>query len=171
LHRQKTAIIILLNNKTMGKKKNNHAKKAKQAALLDSFTGKHNPEGSLKDTSVATVRDLLIGVIGGGVAGAALGRSSLIVGAVITGGGHYYNSQLATMFGVGMMAANGFQSTDKSVKGVEPDFLNGLKERMTAYKGTFQEKLFLDKLLKAKKSVNGLEGKVQYLSASKRIRT
>lgn len=148
----------------MANQKNKHEDKAKKAAFWDSVKGKESPAGSIQNSAAVTVRDLLIGVIGGGVVGSALGRSSLVVGAVITGGGHYYKSQLATMFGMGMMASNGFQTGDKSVKGVEQDVLTGVKERVEAYRNSFKEKLFLDKLPKAKKAVNGLEGKVQYFS-------
>ena len=61
-----------------------------------------------------------------------------------------------------MMAANGFQS-GSTVKGVEQDVMDGIKDRLMAYKESFQEKLYLDKILKKKEPVNGM-GNVQYFT-------
>ena len=106
--------------------------------------------------------NFIVGVIVGGAAGAAIGRSSLLIGAGVAGLGHYKKVPLVTLFGVGMMAANGFQS-GSTVKGVEQDVMDGIKDRLMAYKESFQEKLYLDKIMKKKEPINGM-GKVQYFT-------
>ena len=118
-------------------------------------------QGNVKNTVLETGKVLLVGVIGGGLIGAAMGRVSLGAGALVTGAGHYSGNKLATILGVGMMAANGFQRS-KGVSGLEG--LDGVKERLQAYKETFSEKLFIDKLIaKASKAANGI-GDVQYFT-------
>ena len=146
----------------MAKQKQNK-QQAHRASFLDGFGQELHPEGSLKDTAISTVRDLVVGVVVGGAVGAAIGKPSLIIGAVVTGVGHYKKIPLATLMGIGMMAANGFQSNGTTVKGVDKDVVDGIKDRLEAYKESFQEKLFLDKILKKKEPVNGM-GKVQYFS-------
>ena len=118
-------------------------------------------KGNVKNTLLETGKDLLVGVIGGGLIGAAIGRPSLGVGALVTGIGHYANNKLATIFGIGMMASNGFQKS-KGVNGLEG--MDGVKERLQAYKETFSEKLFLDKLTSKKSQATNGMGNVQYFT-------
>ena len=147
----------------MAKKKNSNKKQqAHRQSVLSGVVMQLHPEGNLKDTALITVRDLLVGVVIGGAAGAAIGKPSLLIGAAITGFGHYKKVPLATLFGVGMMASNGFQSAN-TVKGVDKDVMDGIKDRLMAYKESFQEKLYLDKILKKAAPVNGM-GKVQYFT-------
>ena len=140
-------------------KGNRYAKKAQKASILGSMQGLPT-KGNVKNTLLETGKDLLVGVIGGGLAGAAIGKPSLIIGLGITGVGHYFENRLATILGIGMMAANGFQN--KSVSGLEG--MEGVKERISAYKNSFSEKLFLDKLMKKKAEATSGFGDLQYFN-------
>lgn len=146
----------------MVKRKNNRYKKqAKKKGFMQHISTGLDTKGNVKNTLLETGKDLLVGVIGGGVIGAAIGRASLGIGAAVTGVGHYANNKMATIFGIGMMASNGFQR-GKAVSGL--DGMDGVQERLQAYKETFSEKFFLDKIT-AKKTdtVKGI-GEVQYFT-------
>ena len=156
----------------METKKNRFEKAAEKSSLLGSITADLETKGDVKNSSIETVKDLIVGVLGGGVVGAALGKASLAVGAVVTGIGHYTKSRLASVFGLGMMASGGFSKPATPVSGLgEQDMLEGVKERVMAFKDGISEKLFLDKILKGKKelapkkeeSTAGV-GEVQYFS-------
>lgn len=141
--------------------KNTYKARAKKKGIMQHMTKSLETKGNVKNTLLETGKDLVVGVIGGGLVGAAIGKASLGVGALVTGAGHYANNKMATIFGIGMMAANGFQKT-KSMGGL--DGLDGVKERVQAYKETFSEKLFIDKLVSKKTAaVNGM-GNIQYFN-------
>lgn len=149
-------------------RKNQYAKRSSKRSLLGAITETQETKGDVKGSLIETGKDLVIGVIGGGFVGALIGRTSLVVGAAVTGIGHYTKNRLATVFGFGMMAANGFQPKKDGVSGTEnPDMLEGAKERAIAFKDSFSEKLFLDKILKKKgaigSSTSGI-GDVQYFT-------
>lgn len=112
---------------------------------MKGFGSELNTRGNLKNTALETGKEILVGVIGGGLIGAAIGRPSLVVGIVTTGVGHYSGNKLTQLIGLGMMAANGFQK-GTAVSGLEG--LDGIKERVQAFKESFSEKLYLDKLKK-----------------------
>ena len=57
------------------KKKNSYEKKAQKKQLLDGVAAEH-AKGDIKKSALETGRDILVGAIGGGLAGAVLGRSS-----------------------------------------------------------------------------------------------
>jgi len=142
-------------------KKNTYKVRAKKKGFIKHMSKSLETKGNVKNTMLETGKDLVVGVIGGGLIGAAIGKASLGVGALVTGAGHYANNNMATIFGIGMMAANGFQR-GKSVSGL--DGLDGVKERVQAYKETFSEKLFIDKLIAKKTAaVNGM-GNIQYFN-------
>jgi hypothetical protein len=148
----------------MGKNKNRYFAKAKKNEILNGA----NPlaRGDFKKTAIETGRDILIGAIGGGLAGAVVGRSSFIVGIAVTGVGHYMGSNGAAAFGVGMMASGGYQAVAGVMHGTDKEGFEGIKERMTAFKDEFKRKLFLDKIIKSKEkddSTNGF-GEVQYIT-------
>lgn len=148
----------------MAKKgKPRYAKKAKRKNFMEGFGSQLDTKGNVKNTALETGKDILIGVLGGGLIGAAIGRPSLIVGIVTTGVGHYSGNKLTQLLGVGIMAANGFQK-NTTVSGLEG--LDGIKERMQAFKESFSEKLYLDKLKKkgiASGTTSGF-GELQYFS-------
>ncbi len=131
--------------------KNKFAQKAKQAGFID-FHQRLQTKDNIKNSALETGKDLLIGVIGGGVAGAAIGKPSLLVGIGLTGAGHFTDNHLLKLFGIGLMAANGFQRS-KSVNGLEGLDKQAILNRIQAYKDNFSEKLFIDKLT-GKRSAN-----------------
>jgi len=144
-------------------KKNRYFKKARQKEVLSGVPSKFT-KGDIKKTGIETGRDVLLGAIGGGLAGAVIGRSSFLVGIVVTGVGHYMRSDGAASFGIGMMASGGYQSV--AMNGPEKEGFEGVKERMQAFKEEFKKKLFLDKIIKSKskeEGTNGL-GEVQYFT-------
>ncbi|MBS1773420.1 MAG: hypothetical protein JST82_11230 [Bacteroidetes bacterium] len=146
-------------------KGNRYVAEAKKASILGQMQALPT-KGNVKYTLLETGKDLLIGVVGGGLAGAAIGKPSLLIGLGITGAGHYFDNRLATILGIGMMAANGFQQ--KSVSGLEG--LEGIKERIQSYKDSFSEKLYIDKLVKkaAPAATNGI-GELQYFNYQQEV--
>lgn len=149
----------------MSKKKNRYQKKANKKHFLSGMNEGLPTKGNAKNTMLETGKDILIGVLGGGLVGAIVGKPSLVVGIVTTGVGHYTGNKLVQVLGIGMMAAGGFQKSDATVSGLEG--LDGVKERLKAYKESMTEKFFLDKILKKKvaaaAAANGI-GELQYFS-------
>ncbi|RYZ27444.1 MAG: hypothetical protein EOO10_12695 [Chitinophagaceae bacterium] len=134
--------------RTTKKRKPRYAKKAKRQNMLQGFASDLNTKGDVKNTMLETGKGILVGVLGGGLIGAAIGKPSLLVGIVTTGVGHYSGNKLTQLLGLGIMAANGFQKP-AAVSGIEGlEGLDGVKERMKAFKESFSEKLYLDKLKK-----------------------
>jgi hypothetical protein len=144
----------------MSKKKNRYSQKAKKKHFLSGMNQELPTKGNAKNTLLETGKDILIGVLGGGLLGAVIGKPSLAVGIITTGAGHYTDNKLIQLLGIGMMAANGFQKTG-AVSGLEG--LEGIKERLQAYKESLSEKFYLDKILKKKGATNGI-GELQYFS-------
>ncbi len=144
----------------MSKKKNRYQQKANKKHFLSGMNEGLPTKGNVKNTLLETGKDILIGVLGGGLIGAAIGRPSLLVGIVTTGAGHYTGNKLVQLIGVGMMASNGFQKSS-TVSGLEG--MDGIKERLKAYRESFSEKLYLDKILKKAAATNGF-GELQYFT-------
>lgn len=153
------------------KKKNQYFEKKKREVLTGTASA-HEVEtkGDFKKTAAYTGRDILFGAIGGSLAGAVVGRSSLLVGIAVTGAGHYFGSPSAAMFGVGMMASGGYQTVSAAMNGTEKEGIEGIKERFGNFKENLKRQLFLDKIMTKKKekentgddeSTNGM-GRVQY---------
>ena len=147
----------------MSKKKNQYKSNARKKNFLKGMNEELPTKGNVKNTVLETGKDLLVAVLGGGLIGSAIGRPSLAIGLVTTGTGHYTQNRLLTLLGIGIMAANGFQKS-KAVNGLEG--LDGVKERLMAYKENFSEKLYLDKIIKKKSAAaatNGM-GELQYFN-------
>ncbi len=144
----------------MAKKKNRYQKQAKKKNFLAGMNEGLPTKGNVKNSLLETGKDILVGVLGGGLIGAAIGRPSLLIGIAATGAGHFTDNRLVQLIGVGMMASNGFQKNN-SVNGLEG--MNGIKERLKAYRESFSEKLYLDKILKKKASMEGF-GELQYFT-------
>ena len=151
----------------MGKSKTSYQKAALKKEL--SGTGDGSTGEKAKDAAIELGKDIVIGVIGGGVAGAALGKLSFIVGAAVSGVGHFAKNRIASALGLGMMASGTYQ-TVSGMNGKPTEGLQGVKERLLAFKDDMKKRIFLDKVLKAKdttetkteeKPTNGL-GQVQY---------
>lgn len=133
----------------MSKKK--HHKKNQSLFGLGEISQPLSTKGDLKNTAIETTKDALVGALGGGVVGAAIGRASLVIGALITGISHYYKNNLGKVFGIGVMASGGFTKSDSSVSGTDSssattDFVEQAKERVMSFGEEFKQKLFLDKL-------------------------
>jgi len=141
------------------KKQNRYSQRAKRASLTGNLTQGLPTKGNIKNTSIETLKDLIGGVIVGGAIGAAVGKPSLLVGIGVTGLGHFMGQRLLSQVGVGMMASNIFQKS--TVSGLEG--LDGVKDRLVAFKEGFKEKLYLDKILKKKQTVEGI-GNLQYFN-------
>lgn len=143
-------------------RKKQYAKKAKRKNFMEGFGSELDTKGNVKNTMLETGKGILVGVLGGGLIGAAIGKPSLLVGIVTTGVGHYSGNKLTQLLGLGIMAANGFQS-NTSVSGIEG--LDGVKERVQAFRQNFAERLYLDKLKKKSSTAttSGF-GELQYFS-------
>lgn len=132
-----------------------YAKAAQRKSFMQGFSSELNTKGNIKNTALETGKDILVGVLGGGLIGAAIGRPSLAVGIVATGFGHYKDNKLIQLLGLGMMAASGFQGNN-TVSGLEG--MDGVKERVMAFRNGFTEKLYLDKLKKKSASATATNG-------------
>lgn len=137
--------------------------KYKRKRALNGTSTAKTTGAKVKDSVIQTGKDLLIGVIGGGIAGAVIGKPSLLIGAGVTGYGHYANKPTLTTFGIGMMAASGFNAGVNSTQGIDGFSAEDVKARIMNFKDSFTSKLFLDKIIKKKtgESTNGV-GAVQY---------
>lgn len=146
------------------RKKGRYTKKGKRQTMMQGFGSDLKTEGNIKNTAIETGKGILVGVLGGGLLGAAIGKPSFVVGIFTTGVGHYSGNKLTQMLGIGMMAANGFAKTNATVSGIEG--LDGVKERLQAFKESFSEKLYLDKLKKKGINDGGTSGfgELQYFS-------
>lgn len=149
----------------MSKKKSKRSSKAKKTKTL-ALVRELQTKGDAKNSAIESVKDLLIGAVGGGVAGAAIGKPSLLVGFGTSLIGHYMGSSLATSFGLGMMASGGYQVGADAVNGTGTSGLDGVKERIKAFGTNIKQRLYLDKVIKAKDSdkeetTDGM-GNVQY---------
>ena len=151
----------------MAKKKSNKVQaKATKKKFLEGMTQTLETKNNVQNSLLETGKDLIIGVVGGGFVGAAIGKPSLLIGIAITGTGHFMNNRLLTSLGMGMMASNGFQT--KSLKGIEGvDGIEDMKERLNTYKKSFMEKTYFDKiktLQKGKSKATDGFGEVQYFT-------
>ncbi len=144
----------------MAKKKNRYKQVARKKHFLSGLNEGLYTKGNAKNTLLETGKDILIGVLGGGLIGAIIGKPSLPVGIITTGVGHFSGNKLVQILGIGIMSAGGFQKSG-TVSGMEG--LDGVKERLQAYKESLKEKFFLDKILK-KNSLAGGIGDLQYFS-------
>lgn len=144
----------------MAKQTNNrYQKAASKKEMLSHLSNRLDTKGDLKHSAMETGKDLLIGVLGGGLVGALIGKPAFLVGLGVTGVGHYAGSPLASTFGLGIMAAGNLVSG--TVSGV--DGLDGVKERVQAFKQSMMERTYLDKIIKKKTdTVSGTIGELQY---------
>ncbi len=146
----------------MSKKKNKKSSKKNQSNVM-ALTQPLETKGNGKNTAIETLKDIAVGVIGGGLAGAAIGKPSLLTGIGTSLVGHYAGVPLMTSFGFGMMASGTYQLATGSVNGLSG--MNGVKERMKLFGDSLKQRLYLDKIIKPKKKedegANGM-GSVQY---------
>lgn len=109
----------------------------------------------VKYSTVATGKDLIMGVIGGAIgsiAGRLIGKPAIFIGAGVTGYGHYANKPILTTLGVSMMAVSGAKFlAEKGIGSTEGD---DLKTRWANLKDDLSSSLF---------STSGV-GEIQYLT-------
>lgn len=135
------------------------SKYKRKRALHGAATADKTVTEKVKDSAIQTGKDLLIGVIGGGIVGAVIGKSSLLIGAGVTGYGHYANKPTLATFGIGMMAASGFNAGTNATQGIDGFSMDDMKARVMNFKDSFTSKLFLDKVFKKKeKTEEGTKG-------------
>lgn len=153
--------------------KNQYEKAAEKESLLGSITKDLDTHKNLKNTAIETAKDVVVGAVAGGAVGSALGRFSLLAGAVVTGVGHYFKSRLAAVFGLGIMSATGYKAGQTVQEGTKDEkttqglngLIEGAKDRVMSFKDSLQEKLFLDKILKQGEKKEGKSvGEVSYFT-------
>lgn len=142
------------------KNKNRYKKQALKKGFLSGMNEGLNTKGSIKNSSLETGKDLLIGVIGGGLIGAAVGKPSLLIGIATTLGGHYSGNKLVQVLGLGIMAGGTIKSG--TVSGFEG--MDGVKERLQTFKTIISDKFYLDKILKKKAATTNGIGELQYFT-------
>jgi hypothetical protein len=130
--------------------------------------GSSNPNSTKQkaiQATKSTLLDMVFGLAFGSVAGGIIGKPSVIVGAGVTGYGHYKNNSLARAFGIGMMAgANIFGvKSQAGFKLKEHYKKDAIKERLDLAIENLKSKFFLDSLGKNKSASgnkSGMEGLV-----------
>lgn len=113
--------------------------KSKTKSLLAKMNESADTKGDINSSAMETFKNIVFGVLGGGIGTAIIGKASLGVGAVVTGLGHYTGNSLISMLGIGMMSSSIFlkdkpEDADKSfsdkAKGRVKEFGDGLKEKL-----------------------------------------
>ncbi len=140
----------------MSNGKNSYEKKAKKKAILSGTPGTASDKKlPMKERAKKTIIPTLVNTasaIGGGFAGAAMGRLSFLTGLVVTGAGEIMGSPAVASFGLGMAVSNVYSMTT-AVNGTEPTSkMEAAKERMKHYGKGIMQKLYLDKLIKKKET-------------------
>ncbi len=142
------------------KKKKTKSKTSEKISHIKAITHRLETKGSIKNTLLETAKDFIVGGIGGGLAGSAIGKPSLFAGIGTSLIGHYTQIPIITNFGLGMMASGSYQIGSDMLSGVD-----GMKERVKSFGESLTQRLYLDKLIKKKTSTgettNGM-GSVQY---------
>jgi len=140
-------------------KRNRYQQKASKKAMIAQLSSRLETKGNVKHTAMETGKDVLVGVLIGGLSAALIGKPAFLVGLTITGLGHYAGNTLASTVGLGMMASGNIVGS--AVSGL--DGMNGIKERMQAFKQSMMERTYLDKLVKKSDPVvSGTVGELQY---------
>lgn len=100
----------------------------------------------INKTTKGLTNDLLLGVIGGGLAGAVLGKYSFFAGLAIAGYGHYSDNKMLGTIGLGMMAS-GTASALLGGKAQDPKLsqMEKVTERVKAFTGELKRKVWIDK--------------------------
>lgn len=121
-----------------------------------------------KNSAIGMLRDVGVGVVGGGLVGSVVGRHSFFLGLVTSFGGYYLANPTVSSLGLGIMAANGFQISKNNppadTQGLDgfsfKQELENAKQRVINFRNNFADKLYLDSFVK--KGVSGDLGNVDY---------
>jgi hypothetical protein len=154
------------------KTKSKYRKKHKHKKGLNGMAVPAGLKAKLVESGKETGKDILVGVIGGGLAGYLLGKSSLLVGAGVTGYGHFRNKRAISTFGMGMMMGGGMSAAQQAMSGLTVD---DIKARVISFKDGLLSKLYLDKVFKPEEktttqttTTSGLgEGELDFSALSK----
>ena len=104
-------------------------------------------KANTKHSFIETGKNLGSGIVGM-VAGSAVGRYSLLVGAATAFSGAYYRKDWLTSLGVGMVASNGFKPREQTTAGIDgfQDEVSMAKDRAISSLKALGKKLYIDKL-------------------------
>ncbi len=104
-------------------------------------------KANAKNSLLEVGKHLSTGVLGM-VAGSAVGRYSLVLGALTVFGGAYYGKDWIISSGVGMAFSNGFGGTPKTTNGIDgiQDNIEEAKDRALTSLKAIGKKLYLDKI-------------------------
>src|SRR5688572_3267353 len=69
-----------------------------------------------KETAKDVGKDLLVGVMGGGLASATIGKPSFLVGLVLSAYGHHTENKSVSALGLGMMASSSMTALNSQGK-------------------------------------------------------
>ncbi len=108
------------------------------------FEGKQAGVSPLKQTGEGLLRDITIGVIGGGIASVILGRYSFVLGLGVAGYGHYSQNKMLSALGLGMMASGTFHALTGRNQDNKKSVGEKVTERFGAFKSEMKRKLWLD---------------------------
>jgi hypothetical protein len=131
---------------------NRYLAASQKKALLKEIDTRQETRGSAGNSVKEMGKDLLIGVIGGGLLSAILDKKAFWAGLLISGTGYYRDSRALTALGLGMMANGGYKMGKDALSGL--DGLDGVKERLLAFRDSMLERTYLDRLIKLKKNEN-----------------
>jgi hypothetical protein len=107
---------------------------------------KYKQKSKLKSTAEGMGLDILVGVLGGGVASALLGKYSFLVGLGVSGIGHFSENKTLTALGLGMMASGTFTALTSKQQDEKKPLPDRIKERLEAFQDELKRKVFLDKI-------------------------
>lgn len=139
-------------------KRNRYAQQASKQAMIQKLSSRLDTKGDIKHSAMETGKDLVVGVLIGGLSAALIGKPAFLVGLGITGLGHYAGNNLASTLGLGMMAAGNL--VGGAVSGI--DGLDGVKDRVQAFRQSMMERTYLDKIVKKKDTAVSGIGNLQY---------
>lgn len=125
-------------------------KEQKRKFSEEYFEEKSAGVSPLKQTGEGLLRDITIGVIGGGLASAILGRYSFVLGLGVAGYGHYSQNKMLSALGLGMMASGTFYALTGKDQNDKKSVGEKVTERVTAFQSEMKRKLWLDYFEKKK---------------------
>lgn len=120
----------------------------KVAAVLGEKT-----TGKVKETAFKTLAHIGVGIIGGGLAAAVIGKPAFLIGGGLTFYGYYKDISWLAPLGLGMMASSHLVPNDTGT-GVSGFSLKqeteNAKTRLSSLKDSLLSKTYLDKIIKPK---------------------
>ena len=146
---------------------NHYKNKAKKKSLLGELSPeeKEQRKKDMKEAFTETAKQTPTDIgaaIGGGFVGSAIGRPSLMAGALVSAVSHFFKrhigdtvSRIGSVFGVGIMAGGFSKASGTAVSGTDTNtksHTEAAKERMHSYWQDLKERIYADKFTGAKKT-------------------